>query len=169
MNLLKLWSKHEKRGKAANGICCRELTWARMSDCHLLETRKWNRTESYLVHKIPAYLPNTGTSQNWISASKILKIPQYPQTRFLLNSSLKMAEADRIKVYLAVFRHSNLDVDWKAFSAELGISLTGNAWVATRRIAVSFTNYSGNENSKTVSKRMAIRWLMVRSVLLAKS
>ncbi|KAK5073694.1 hypothetical protein LTR64_007170 [Lithohypha guttulata] len=40
-----------------------------------------------------------------------------------------MGDAEgRIQTYLAVFKHLNtLDVDWKGFAEELGISLTGNA------------------------------------------
>jgi len=33
----------------------------------------------------------------------------------------------RLQTYLTVFKHTNLDVDWKAFAAELGISNAGNA------------------------------------------
>ena len=33
----------------------------------------------------------------------------------------------RLQTYLTVFKHANLDIDWKAFAAELGISNAGNA------------------------------------------
>lgn len=57
----------------------------------------------------------------------------------------------RAKTYVAVLKHANLDVDWKAFASELGISTPGNAYVNSPELALHVTDQccSGSGNSKT--------------------